>query len=98
MLSYLKKHQNSDILFDPTDPDVDMTNFQNEDWGLSIYGNVKQEMPPIVSFSELGTGNMPDPRGQGFAITVYVDCDIGGDFVTCRSRTGFVIFLSGSPI
>ena len=40
MLSYLKKHQNSDILFDPTDPDVDMVDLHSEDWGLGIYGDV----------------------------------------------------------
>ena len=29
MFSYLKKHQNSDILFHPSDPDVDMADFQH---------------------------------------------------------------------
>ena len=27
MLSYIKKHQNSDMLFDTNDPDVDMSDF-----------------------------------------------------------------------
>ena len=98
MISYIKKHQNSEILFDPTEPDVDMTDFQREDWGLIINGNVKDDMPPIVSFNESGTGDMPEPRGQGFTITVYVDCDIGSDCVTRRSRTGFSIFFNGAPI
>ena len=55
-------------------------------------------MPPIVLFTESGTGDMPDPRGQGFPIKVYVKCDIGGDCVTRRSRTGFAIFLNGASI
>ena len=46
MSSYLKKHQNSYMLFDPTETDVDMADFQHEYWGLSIYGNFKEEMPP----------------------------------------------------
>ena len=51
MFSYLKGHQNSEMMFDPTAPDVEMDEFQREDWGLSIYGDVNEEMTPIVSFS-----------------------------------------------
>ena len=63
MLYYLKKHQNSDMLFDPTEIDVEISDFQREDWGLSIYGDVKEDIPPIVSFAESGTSNMPEPCG-----------------------------------
>ena len=98
MFSYLKKHQNSEIIFDPNVPDVDMADFQREDWGISIYGDVKEEMPKILSFAESGTGNMPEPRDQGFKMKLYVDCDLGGDCVTRRPRTGFSIFLNGSPM
>ena len=31
-------------------------------------------------------------------LRVYVDSDLGGDQVTRRSRTGFVVFLNGAPI
>ena len=41
IISYLNTHQNSEILFDPTAPDFEMADFQREDWGLSIYGDVK---------------------------------------------------------
>ena len=41
MFSYLKNHQNSEILFDPTELNFDMADFQREDWGLIIYGDVK---------------------------------------------------------
>ena len=41
---------------------------------------------------------MPEPRGQVFTTTVYVDCYSGGDCVTLISRTEFAIFLLGSPI
>ena len=98
ILSYLNKHKNSEMLFDPTEPDVDMAYFHCEDWGLSIYGDVKEDMMSIVSFAESGTANMPDPRGQGFTMTVYFDCDLGDDCVARRLRTGFDIFLNGAPI
>ena len=55
-------------------------------------------MLPIFSFAESGTGDMPDPRGKGFTMKVYVDCDIGGDCVTCRSIPVFAIFLDGATI
>ena len=41
---------------------------------------------------------MPEPRGRGFRIRVFVDCDLGGDLVTRRSRTGFAVFLNNAPI
>ena len=41
---------------------------------------------------------MPDPCCQVFKMIVYVDCDIGVDCVTQRSRTGFAIFLNRAPI
>ena len=85
-------------MFDPNYPYVDMAHLQREDWGLRIYGDVEQDIPPILLFSESGTGNMPEPRGQGFTMTVYVDCDLGGDCVTHRSIIVFSIFLNGAPI
>ena len=98
MFSYLKKHHNSEMMFDHTEPDVDMDDFQREDWGLRIYGDVKEEIPPILLFSEQGTGYMPEPCGQIFTMEVYVDCDLGGDCVTRRSRTVFAVFFNGDPI
>ena len=98
MFAYLKKHHNSEMIFDPSEPEVDMSIFPREDWSLSIYGDVKEDMPPTRPFEELGPADMPAPRGTGFTTTVYVDCDLGGDCVTCRSRTGFAVFLNGSPI
>ena len=98
IFSYLKKHQNSEMLFYPTDPDVKISDFQREDWGLSIYGDVKEEIPPILLFAESVTGDIPETRGQGFTMAVYVDCDLGGDCVTRRSRTVFAVFFNGDPI
>ena len=41
MFSYINKHQNSDMLFDTTEIDVNMDDFQRENWGIRIYGYVK---------------------------------------------------------
>ena len=98
MFGYLKGHHNSEMVFDPSEPDVDLEDFKREDWSLSIYGDVKEEVPPVVAFEESGPGDMPEPRGQGFRMVVYVDCDLGGELVTRRSRTGFAVFLNSAPI
>ena len=41
---------------------------------------------------------MPDPRGLGMTMRVYVDSDHAGDTVTRSSRTIFIIFLNSAPI
>ena len=88
------------MVFDPSEPEIDMADFPREGWRLSIYGYVKEDMPPKCPFSESGPADMPSPRGicVGFTITIYVNYDLGGDCVTRRSRTGFAVFLNGAPI
>ena len=86
------------MIFDPSESEIDMANFPREDWSLIIYGYVKEDMPPTCPFSESVPADMPAPRGLGFTITVYADCNLGGDCVTYRSRTGFAVFLNGNPI
>ena len=98
MFAYLKKNHNSEMVFDPSEPDIDMSDLPREYWSLSIYGDVKEDMPPTCPFTESGPADMPAPRGVGFNMTVYVYCDMGGDCVIRRSRTGFAVFLNGAPI
>ena len=86
------------MVFNPSEPDIYMSNFLREDWSLSIYGDVKEDMPSKCAFSESGPADMPAPRGVGFTMTVFVDCDLGGDCVTRRSRTGFAVFINVAPI
>ena len=69
MFAYLKKHPNSEIVFDSSEPNIDMANFPCEDWILSIYSDVKEDMSPTCPFAESGPANMPAPRDVGFTIT-----------------------------
>ena len=98
VFAYLKSHHNSEMVFDPSELDIDLSDFPREDWSLSIYGDVSEELPPTKPFEESGPGEAPEPRGRGFRIIVFVDCDLGGDCVTRRSRTGFAVFLNGAPV
>ena len=88
MFSYLKSQANSEMVYYPSGVDFDRAQFSRKRWGYSIYtqddSKLVEELPP----------NMPEPRGLGMTMRVYVDSDHAGDTVTRMSRTGFIIFLT----
>ena len=90
MFAYLKKYHNAEMVFDPTLPDIDENQFEEQDWTSSEFGHLqgKEVMPP----------KMPEPRGTGFVMQAKVDADHASDTVTRRSRTGFFVYLNCAPI
>ena len=88
IFSHLKKYHNTELVFDPSDPVIDESQFERRDWTASEFGHIdgKEELP----------GNMPEPRGLGFQILAKVDADHASDTVTRRSRTGFLAFLNSA--
>ena len=88
MFEFLEKHHSGVTVFDPTEPDINQSQFPTQDWSASAYGECKEEIP----------SNAPKPRGLGFTSRAFVDSDHAGDTVTRRSRTGFIIFLNSAPI
>ena len=36
IFSYLKSHHNTEVFFDPSDPVIDMCDFQEKDWSTSV--------------------------------------------------------------
>ena len=88
MFGYLDKHHNAEMPYDPTEPEIDEALFERQDCTQSIYGDVKEELPP----------NMPQPLGRGFRMRTYVDSDHAGESLTRRSRTGFITFLNRAPV
>ena len=73
------------MVFDPSEPDIDRSLFERQDWSATVYrGDLKEEMP----------SNMPQCRGQGVTMSAYVHSDHAGDTLTRRSRTGFLVFLN----
>ena len=89
MFAYLKKNHNAELVFDPSDPDIDKSLFERKDWSSSEFGLVgKEEIP----------ANAPEARGQGFTMSGYVDADHATDSMTRKSRTGFIIYLNNAPI
>ena len=85
IFSYLKSHHNTEMVFDPSDPMVDMTDFQEKDWSTSVFGDELKEIIP---------SNIPEPRGQGMITRCFVDADHASDTITRKSRTGFIVYVN----
>ena len=90
IFAYLKKYHNTELVYDPSEPEVDKAKFEQRDWTSSEFGHIqgKEELPP----------NAPEPRGLGFTMTAKVDADHASDTVTRRSRTGFLVYLNCSLV
>ena len=41
---------------------------------------------------------MPQPLGNGFKLRCFLYADHAGEYLTCRSRTGFIVMLNNAPI
>ena len=89
IFAYLKSHHNSEMVYDPSTPEIQMDKFEKEDWTNTVYGGDLEEAAPP---------NAPEPRGIGFEMTVFVDSDHAGDTITRRSRTGFLVYLNSSLV
>jgi hypothetical protein len=87
IFAYLKAHDRSKLVFDPSTPNIDAQRFIKYDWE-DFYRGAKEAIPP----------NMPEPRGRAAEIHAFVDADHAGDRVTRRSHTGIIIFLNRAPI
>ena len=77
MFAYMKKHHNAEMVFDPSESEMDESLFPAQDWSFSAYGieDLKEEMPP----------NMPKPLGPSMRMRVFQDTDHSGDCIT-RNR------------
>jgi hypothetical protein len=87
VMGYLQLNHNSQLIFDPTYPDIDQTAFPSFDW-LEFYGDMEEAIPP----------DMPPSLGKDIDLRMMVDSDYAGEKRTRRSRTGFVIFCNLAPI
>lgn len=88
IFAYLKRKVNSRMIFDPTEPKIDQSQFhQSPDW-VRFYGDVKETIPHDAL----------KPLGPAVYLRLKVDADHAGDKAMRRSRTGFFIFLNSAPI
>jgi hypothetical protein len=87
VMVYLKLKHNSQLIFDPTYPDIDQTVFPTFEW-MEFYGDMEEAIPP----------NMPPPLGKDIDLCMMVDSDHAGEKRTGCSCTGFIIFCNLAPI
>ena len=90
IFGYLKKYHNTELVYDPSEPEVELSQFERRDWMASKFGHVvgKEETPK----------DMPEPRGMGFVIWAKVDANHASDTTTRRSRTGFLVYINSAPV
>ena len=60
IFGYLRKYHNTELVYDPSEPEIQLSKFERRDWTGSEFGHVvgKEETPK----------DMPEPRGMGFVI------------------------------
>ena len=92
IFAYLKKHLNSEIVFDPSEPYIEMDPFQRQDWSYSIYSSPGEELKEVLS------PNVPHPLGNGFKICCFMDADHAGESLNRKRWTGFIVMLNNAPI
>ena len=64
------------MVCDPSDPVIDLNEFEARDWASSKFGHVEGE--------EAILPNTPEPRGQGFIVSAKVDADHASDTVNAH--------------
>ena len=88
VVCYLCKFSDAVIRVMTGEPDYSEYPDQQYDWMHSVYGQVKEVVPP----------NAPKPLGKPVVITTYVDANLYHDMLTGRSVTGILQLLNQFPI
>jgi hypothetical protein len=86
IFAHLRQYHSAEMVFDPSDPDIDEMKFEKKDWTSSEFGHIDGD--------EAVPENAPVPRGRGFTISAKVDADHASDTVSRRSRTGILVWVN----
>ena len=87
VFGYLKTKHNSQLVLDPSYPEINHSDFPDNDWTL-MYDNVIEVIPP----------DDPTLHGKEVNLCLYVNSNHAGDKYTHWSQTGFFIFLKSTLI
>ena len=88
MFDFLKGKHNSLMVFDPSEPDIDLSNVLGQIFQKVHMANVRKKYHPI----NLKIGQFSWPWG------IFFYSDHPGNTIILISRTGFIIFLDNAPI
>ena len=75
------------MVFDPTYPSINKTNFQEHEW-KRLYGDVKEAIP----------SKFPKPLGREVDLHMFVDWDHATDETTRWSRTRYFIYVNSALV
>jgi hypothetical protein len=84
VFAYLKNKHNARLIYDPTYPHIDWSQFKSDQSWAALYRDVKEAVPP----------NALVPWGRSVILRLFVDYDHAGNMVTTQSRTGFVKLIN----
>ena len=89
IFDYPKKHTNAKMVFDLNYSVVGAFLFRHQDWSKTEFATGSKE--EVIE-------DIPETRDFGFVAHNHVDIDHAGDYLTRRSRTGFLLYLDSSPV
>ena len=88
--AHLKKHHNTEMVFDPSKPRINNNDIERKDWRCSEFNSaIKKERE--------ARPRTPIPIDTGFAIVGKVNEDYAGYAFKRRSRTRFLVHLNSAP-
>ena len=87
IFAYLKRYNNSTLVFDDIVPVFDDSEFTKCDWS-EFYPGASEPVPPKA----------PELRGESITILCFVDADHSGCRVTILSHTEVLIFIHKASI
>ena len=82
-MAHVGQRHNSRLVYNPSYPEIYHNVFKECDW-LEFYRDVKEAIHI----------NALEPQGKDVDICMFVDSDVGGDKVSCRSRSCFLIYVN----
>jgi len=88
LFGYLKRFTKGKIVIDQYQLNLSAVRYADASEWTQFYPDAQEDIP----------SNMPKPKGLPAHITVFVDADHAHDKLTCRSITGILVFINGTPI
>ena len=83
IMGYLNFRNNTRFAFNPSNPDIDHSNFLECDW-TDFYEGAVEAIPPNATLM----------RGKEVNLCMFIDSDHAGDKWTRRSRTGCKTYMN----
>ena len=91
IFAYLKKYHNTEIVFNPSFSDINVQDFERNEWSYSEFSTLVNEQRELYP-------RAPVPQGKEFIIRGKIDLDYTGNVVIRWLRTSFIVYLNRALI